>query len=46
MLDTKYNPAEAESKWYAYWMKNGFFHADSGSSKKPYTIVKIGRAHV
>lgn len=24
-LATKYNPADVEEKWYAYWLKNGLF---------------------
>ena len=39
MLSTKYNPAEVESKWYQYWMENGFFHSEPNSSKEPYSIV-------
>ena len=39
MLSTKYNPAEVESKWYSYWMENGFFHAKPNPAKEPYCIV-------
>lgn len=38
-LATKYNPSEAEAKWYAYWMANGFFSSKVDPSKEPYTIV-------
>ena len=34
-----YNPAEVEKKWYAYWEKNGYFHAKVDKSKKPFCIV-------
>jgi len=34
-----YNPQDVEEKWYSYWEKNGFFKADSKTSKKSYTIV-------
>ncbi|MBX3162882.1 MAG: valine--tRNA ligase [Bacteroidetes bacterium] len=34
-----YNPAEAESKWYAYWIKQQFFKSSPDKNKKPYTIV-------
>ncbi len=34
-----YSPQDVEDKWYKYWEQNGFFKADSKSSKKPYTIV-------
>jgi valyl-tRNA synthetase len=39
MLSTKYNPADVESKWYQYWMENGFFHSEPDPSKEPYCIV-------
>ncbi|MCH7410216.1 valine--tRNA ligase [Belliella sp. DSM 111904] len=38
-LATKYNPEEAASKWYAYWMENGFFSSKVDHKKEPYTIV-------
>ena len=38
-LATKYNPAEVEEKWYAYWMDNGLFHAGPATGKQPYCIV-------
>jgi len=38
-LSKAYSPADAEAKWYAYWLKNSFFHADVNDKKKPYTIV-------
>jgi valyl-tRNA synthetase len=38
-LSTKYNPAEVESKWYSYWMQNGFFHSEPNPEKEPFTIV-------
>ena len=37
-LPAKYNPAEVEDKWYAYWLKNNFFHSEP-NEKQPYTIV-------
>ncbi len=27
-LATKYNPAEVEDKWYAYWMEHRLFHSE------------------
>ncbi|SMG07584.1 valine--tRNA ligase [Sphingobacterium psychroaquaticum] len=33
-----YNPKEAEEKWYAYWMENGFFRS-TPDEREPYTIV-------
>ncbi|MBL7875587.1 MAG: valine--tRNA ligase [Cyclobacteriaceae bacterium] len=38
-FSTKYNPAEVENKWYQYWLKENFFHAEVNSSKEPYCIV-------
>jgi valyl-tRNA synthetase len=33
-----YNPREAESKWYPYWMDKNFFHS-APDHRTPYTIV-------
>lgn len=33
-----YDPKEAEEKWYAHWMKNGFFRSEP-DDREPYTIV-------
>jgi valyl-tRNA synthetase len=33
-----YNPSEAESKWYAYWIEKNFFKSVP-DSRTPYTIV-------
>ena len=37
-LATKYNPAEVEDKWYAYWMEHRLFHSEP-DNREPYTIV-------
>ena len=37
-LSAKYNPAEVEDKWYAYWIKNRCFHSEP-DNREPYTIV-------
>ena len=37
-LAAKYNAAEVEDKWYAYWLKHKFFHSEP-NEKEPYTIV-------
>ena len=34
----KYSPSEIESKWYSFWMENGFFNSVP-DSREPYTIV-------
>lgn len=38
-LSTKYNPTEAESKWYKFWMEHKLFHSSVDPDKEPYTIV-------
>ncbi len=38
-LSTKYSPGEVEQKWYSYWMKMDFFHAQPNPDKEPYCIV-------
>src|SRR5690554_3119325 len=38
-LSTKYNPIEAEAKWYKFWMEHKFFSSSVDPSKVPYTIV-------
>ena len=37
-LAAKYNAAEVEDKWYAYWLEHKFFHSEP-DEKEPYTIV-------
>ena len=37
-IPSKYEPGEAESKWYRYWMEQGFFHS-TPDEREPYTIV-------
>ena len=37
-LSSKYNPAEVEDKWYAYWLKYKCFHSEP-DNREPYTIV-------
>jgi valyl-tRNA synthetase len=38
-LPKAYDPQAAQSRWYAYWLEKGYFHADPASAKEPYTIV-------
>jgi valyl-tRNA synthetase len=38
-LPKAYIPKEVEEKWYSFWKKGGFFHADPVSSKKGFSIV-------
>ena len=37
-LATKYNPAEVEDKWYAYWLEHDLFKSVP-DAREPYTIV-------
>ena len=37
-LASKYNPTDIESKWYQYWLDNGFFRSKP-DYREPYTIV-------
>lgn len=37
-LPVKYDPSLTEEKWYAYWLKNNFFHSEP-DSREPYTVV-------
>ncbi len=37
-IASKYNPADVEGKWYAYWMDKGLFKS-TPDSREPYTIV-------
>ena len=37
-IPTKYEPGKAESRWYDYWMKHGFFRSIP-DGREPYTIV-------
>ena len=37
-LEAKYNPSAVEDKWYAYWLRNKFFHS-TPDDRPAYTIV-------
>ena len=43
-LEKNYNPSEIEDRLYQKWLDKKYFHAEVDRSKKPFTIVKIGRA--
>jgi len=38
-IASKYDPASAEAKWYAYWMEHKLFSSSVDPNKEPYTIV-------
>ncbi len=37
-ISSKYEPGKTESKWYDYWMRQGFFKS-TPDNREPYTIV-------
>ncbi len=37
-ISSKYDPSKTEDKWYAYWLKHGFFRSEP-DNREPYTIV-------
>lgn len=37
-LASKYNPADVEEKWYAYWLKHRLF-SSKPDGREPYTVV-------
>jgi valyl-tRNA synthetase len=39
ILDKVYDPQRIEEKWYQYWEKHGFFHAQADGAKPSYCIV-------
>ena len=38
-LPKAYNPDLTEEKWYYFWERKGYFHADPLSDKPPYCVV-------
>lgn len=38
-ISAVYDPLSVEGKWYEFWEKEGLFHAEPNSGKKPYCIV-------
>ena len=38
-LSKAYDPAQGEARWYEFWEKSGFFHADPNAPGEPYCIV-------
>lgn len=38
-LSKTYDPYQVEKKWYAFWEKQGYFHADEQKPSEPYSIV-------
>lgn len=38
-LPPQYDHAAAQQRWYEYWEKNGFFHAEPDDPGEPYCVV-------
>jgi valyl-tRNA synthetase len=38
-LPKHYDPKLVEDKWYDFWMRGGFFHADTKSNKQTFSVV-------
>ncbi|HEY3247328.1 MAG TPA: valine--tRNA ligase [bacterium] len=38
-LPTTYNPTEVEPRWYAQWLRAGYFHATVDPARTPYVIM-------
>ena len=38
-MEKNYNPQEVESRWYAEWESQGYFHAEPNPDKQPFCIV-------
>lgn len=38
-IPKQYDPKDAQDRWYEFWVKNGYFHADPASAREPYCIV-------
>jgi valyl-tRNA synthetase len=38
-ISDRYDPSQVEERWYRVWEERGYFRADPGSTKKPYSIV-------
>ncbi|MEL6607148.1 MAG: class I tRNA ligase family protein, partial [Bacteroidota bacterium] len=38
-LPAYYDPQSVESRWYAHWLEQGFFHTKPDPNKEPYTVV-------
>ena len=38
-MDKHYDPKAVETKWYAWWEAQGFFHADPARGGEPYCVM-------
>src|SRR6516165_4678302 len=38
-IPKQYDPKDAQDRWYEFWVRNGYFHAEAASDKPAYCIV-------
>ena len=38
-IPKQYDPKDAQDRWYEFWVRNGYFHADPASDRPAYCIV-------
>ncbi len=38
-LPKQYDHAEAQRRWYPFWLERGYFHSEPDQNRRPYTIV-------
>ncbi len=38
-LPKQYDHAQAQQRWYPFWLKQGYFHSTPDPDRRPYTIV-------
>ena len=38
-IPKQYEPAQAQQKWYSFWVENGYFNANANPDKKPHVIM-------
>ncbi|MCA9099782.1 MAG: valine--tRNA ligase [Planctomycetales bacterium] len=38
-LPKQYDHAQPQQRWYEYWERQGYFHAEPDANREPYTIV-------
>jgi valyl-tRNA synthetase len=39
LIPKTYDPRRVEEKWYSYWMRNNYFHAEPDDGGEPFCIV-------
>ena len=41
-----YDPASVEKKWYEFWEKHRYFHAEVEEGKEAFSIVTVSYTHL